>query len=129
MNAAATHGDLYPAQYNHPLVGRPMQTKNQQRGGIVSRVVPSQFGPLAILGKDHTTAYAIADLQPMPEQPIGDNVAICGFNGTITNSRGESLIVWTCINGSFYAESDTAEDGDENGRYLSVAQFTAWQKA
>lgn len=128
MTAAATHRDLYPEQYNHPLIGRAMRTRDCKAAGIVSRVMPSRFGALAVLGSDHRTAFQAADLQPMPEQPIGDNVAICGFNGRMKNQAGETLSVWTCLNWSLYVEADDCDE-EEGGRYMSVAQFTAWQKS
>ncbi len=123
---AATHRELYPEQYDHPLVGQPMRTRDCKRAGIVSRVVPSMFGALAILGNDVQNAYAIADLQPMPQQPVGSDVTICGFNGNLSNASGEVLTVWACRNSMFYVEPLECEE--DEGRYMSVADFLAWQK-
>jgi hypothetical protein len=57
------HRDRYPAQYTHPLCGLRVRVENATDDagapvcGIVERVVPSQFGQLAILaeyGTDQT---------------------------------------------------------------------------
>jgi hypothetical protein len=56
-----THRELYPEQYAHPLCGRKVTAAGV--AGVVDRVVPSRFGPLAILVGDGKTAYALGDVQ------------------------------------------------------------------
>ena len=51
-----THRELYPAQYDHPLVDR--QTVWQGKAVTILRVVNSRFGLLAVIDPD--TAFAIS---------------------------------------------------------------------
>lgn len=58
----STHKELYPSQYNHPLVGKTVRTR-QGLEGVVTRVLPSRFGQLAeITGAKKGTAFGIVDL-------------------------------------------------------------------
>jgi hypothetical protein len=58
-----THRELYPGQYEHPLCGRlvAVVTAGRERArGVVERVVPSRFGPLALLQGGPATAWPVA---------------------------------------------------------------------
>jgi hypothetical protein len=60
-----THRELYPNQYTHPMVGKVVKVRTNQGGkadGTVERVVPSRFGPLAIL-EDQEVAWSIRDCE------------------------------------------------------------------
>jgi hypothetical protein len=67
-----SHRDLYPAQYADPLCGLRVRVANSSDDsgkpveGIVERVVPSRFGPLAILAEyGAARAWPAADCKPV----------------------------------------------------------------
>lgn len=57
------HRKAYPDQYSHHLCGKKVKVMRQDIEGTVYRVVPSRFGPLAIL-KEHgsETSWSIQHL-------------------------------------------------------------------
>lgn len=62
-----THRELYPEQYVHPLIGKAVVVKNAKgemfAEGILTRVVQTRFGPLAILNGVGQRAYSLCDVQ------------------------------------------------------------------
>lgn len=65
------HRQRYPEQYTHPLCGKPVKVNTGKviRYGFVSRVVPSRFGPLAILDDNPDEAWSIKDCEVTPRCP------------------------------------------------------------
>lgn len=82
------HRRCYPAQYNHPLVGKTVRVKkygeagasanaaHKDVSGVVSRVVGSRFGTLASLNEEQPFEslvwYLTSDLVVIPSNPEGD---------------------------------------------------------
>ncbi|MCR9292032.1 MAG: hypothetical protein NXI32_04885 [bacterium] len=60
-----THREMYPSQYTHKLCGKKVRYKQDHNTqGHVERVVPTRFGPLAILKEiGDATAFAIWQLE------------------------------------------------------------------
>ena len=56
-NTAQTHREMYPQQYEHPLVGKRVRVGVVDTEGTVTRVVCTRFGRLAILDGKADKAY------------------------------------------------------------------------
>jgi len=84
MTAGKTHRELYPEQYTHPLVGQRVTVR---QGRIVERVVPTKWGPLAVLQNDLTTAYQLSDVEVTP-LPVGPPCNITGCPEPATHHCG-----------------------------------------
>jgi hypothetical protein len=64
--ALRSHRDCYPEQYSHPIVGKRVSlpgilVHGLPARGVVERVVPTRFGPLAILDSNPHAAYLLSE--------------------------------------------------------------------
>jgi len=64
--AENSHRDIYPEQYDHPLVGRTVRAMWNGKvvhEGVVERVMPSRFGQMAAFGNLHNLCYLVTNLE------------------------------------------------------------------
>ena len=58
-----THKELYPEQYNHPLVGKNAKVSGEKTFKSITRIVNSRFGMLAVLGDENKNAWPLSKLE------------------------------------------------------------------